>query len=117
MGEKIFDSLKPINQYFADPLDQLAQPASIWDPPNTPKLYTRTLTPGEIIPPGKEVIIFQMQTETLDIVQKKLLTLSSAEYNNVMRRFFIRARSIPYYVNFCSLTGEYCVNQVEENCG
>jgi len=39
------------------------------------------------------------------------------DYNNVVRRFIIRAQSIPYYVNFCSLTGEYCVNQVEENCG
>ena len=114
---KIFDGLKPINQYFADPLGELVQPASIWEPPKAPKLYTRTLTPGEILAPGQEVIIFQLQKETLEIVQKKLQNLSADDYNNVMRRFFTRAQSIPYYVNFCSLTGEYCVNQVEENCG
>jgi hypothetical protein len=117
LAGKIFDILKPINQYFADPLGPLVQPASIWDPPKAPKLYTRTLTPGEIIRPGEEVIIFQLQTETLEIVQKKLQTLSSDDYNSVMRRFFIRAKSIPYYVDFCSLTGDYCVKQVEENCG
>jgi hypothetical protein len=66
--------------------------------------------------PGQEVIIFQLQKETLEIVQKKLQTLSVDDFNNVMRRFFTRAQSIPYYVKFCSLTGDYCVNQVEENC-
>jgi hypothetical protein len=114
---KVLDLMNPINQYFADPLDQLVQPDSIWEPPNTPRLYGRTLTPGEIIPPGQEVIIFELQKETLEIVEKKLQTLSAGDYNKVMRRFITRAQSMPYYVNFCSLTGEYCVNQVEENCG
>ena len=116
-AEKTFDVLTPINAYFADPLAQLLQPDSVWDPPKTPKLYARTLTPGEVVPPGKEVIIFEVQKETLEIMQKKLQTLSGADYNNVMHQFVARAQAIPYYVHFCSLTGEYCVNQVEENCG
>jgi hypothetical protein len=115
--EKIVDVLTPIDDYFADPLAQLMLPASVWEPPKSPRLYTRTLTAGEIIPPGQEVKIFEVQRETLEIMQKKLQTLSGDEYNNVVRRFINRAQSIPYYVNFCSLTGEYCVNQVEENCG
>jgi hypothetical protein len=115
--EKIFDVMKPIDDYFADPLAQLMLPASVWDPPKSPRLYTRTLTAGEIIPPGQEVKIFEVQKDTLEIMQKKLQTLSGEEYNAVVRRFINRAQSIPYYVNFCSLTGEYCVNQVEENCG
>jgi hypothetical protein len=107
LAGKIFDALKPIDDYFADPLAQLVLPVSVWEPPKTPKLYTRTLTPGQIIPPGQEEIIFELQKETLEIVQKKLQTLNADDYNNVMRRFFIRAQSIPYYVNFCSLTGDY----------
>jgi hypothetical protein len=55
--------------------------------------------------------------EALDIMLKKLQTISGPDYNNVMHRFLARAQAIPYYVNFCSLTGEYCVDQVEENCG
>jgi hypothetical protein len=116
-AENALKVLKPVNNYFADPLARLLQSDSVWDPPKTPKLYERTLTPGEVVPPGKEVIIFEPQRETLEIMQKKLQTLSSADYNSVMRRFVARAQAIPYYVHFCSLTGEYCVDQVEENCG
>lgn len=116
--QKIYnDVITPINEYFADPLADLVLPPSVWEPAKPAKLYTRTLTPGQIIPPGQEEIIFQLQPETLEIVQKKLQTLSSADYTNVLRRFFIRANSMPYYVDFCSLTGDYCVNQIEENCG
>jgi hypothetical protein len=43
--------------------------------------------------------------------------LSGDEYNNVVRRFINHAQSMPYYVNFCSLTGEYSADQVKENCG
>ncbi len=115
-ADKTFDFLTPINKYFADPLAQLLQPDSVWDPPKAPRLYGRTLTPGEIVPPGKEVIIFEVQKETLEVMLKRLQTMSGPEYNNVMRRFLARAQAIPYYVNFCSLTGEYCVDQVQENC-
>jgi hypothetical protein len=115
--ENTFEVMRPINAYFADPLAQLLQPDSIWDPPRTPKLYARTLTPGEVVPPGQEVTIFEVQKETMEIMQKKLQTLSSADYNALMHRFIARAQAIPYYVHFCSLTGEYCVNQVQENCG
>jgi hypothetical protein len=117
LAGKVLDGMNPVNQYFADPLDQLVQPASIWDPPTTPKLYGRTLTPGEIIPPGQEVVIFELQKETLEIVQKRLKTLSTADHNNILRRFITRAQTMPYYVHFCSLTGEYCLDQVKENCG
>jgi len=116
-ADKTFDFLTAINGYFADPLADLLQPDSVWEPPKAPRLYARTLTPGEIIPPGKEVIIFEVQKETLEIMQKKLQTLKGPDYNSVMRRFLIRAETLPYYVHFCSLTGDYCVNQVEENCG
>jgi hypothetical protein len=117
LAGKVLDAMNPVNQYFADPLDQLVQPASVWEPPNTPKLYGRSLTPGEIIPPGQEVVIFELQKETLEIVQKRLQTLSTADHNNILRRFVTRAQTMPYYVHFCSLTGEYCVDQVKENCG
>jgi hypothetical protein len=117
LAGKVLDGMNPVYQYFADPLDQLVQPASVWEPPNTPKLYGRTLTPGEIIPPGQEVVIFELQKETLEIVQKRLRTLSTADHNNILRRFVTRAQTMPYYVHFCSLTGEYCVDQVKENCG
>ena len=116
-AENAFKVLAPINAYFADPLSQLMQPDSVWDSPKAPRLYVRTLTPGEIIPPGKEVVIFEVEKETLELMQKKLQTLSGADYNDVTRRFITRAQTMPYYVHFCSLTGDYCVNQVEENCG
>jgi hypothetical protein len=116
-AEKTFGFLTAINGYFADPLAQLLQPDSVWEPPKAPRLYARTLTPGEIIPPGKEVIIFEVQKETLEIMQKKLQTLKGPDYNSVMHQFLVRAQTIPYYVHFCSLAGDYCVNQVEENCG
>lgn len=116
LGEKLVDVLKPIDDYFADPLAQVVAPVSVWDPPKTPKLYTRTLTPGQIIPAGQEENIFELQKETLEVVQAKLQTLNATEQNNIARRFVARARSIPYYLDFCSLTGEYCVNQVEVNC-
>jgi hypothetical protein len=111
-----FDVLTTINAYLADPLAELLQPDSVWEPPKAPRLYARTLTPGEVVPPGKEVIIFEVQKETLDIMQKKLQTMKGPDYNNVMQRFMARAQTIPYYVHFCSLTSDYCVNQVEENC-
>lgn len=113
---KTFDFLQAINGYFEDPLAQLLQSESVWDPPKAPRLYARTLTPGEIVSPGKEVIVFEVQKETLDIMLKRLQTLNGREYGNIMQRFFVRARAIPYYVHFCSLTGDYCVNQIEENC-
>ena len=116
-AEKTLEVLAPINAYFADPLAQLLQPDLVWEPPKAPKLYSRTLTPGEIIPPGKEVIIFEVQKETLEVMQKKLQTLKGADYNNIIHRFISRAQSIPYYVHFCALTREYCVNQIEEYCG
>ncbi|SEN59395.1 hypothetical protein [Bradyrhizobium sp. OK095] len=116
-AEKVLDVLTPINAYFADPLSQLLQPDSVWNSPKAPKLYARTLTPGEIVPPGKEVVIFEVQKETLEVMQQRLQILSGPDYNKVMRRFMMRAQTIPYYVHFCSLTGEYCVNQIEENCG
>jgi hypothetical protein len=116
LGGKLVDLLKPIDAYFADPLAQLVVPVSVWDPPKTPKLYTRTLTPGQIIPAGQEENIFELQKETLEVVQQKLQTLKSDEYNSILRRFVARARAIPYYLNFCSLTGDYCVNQVDVNC-
>ncbi len=115
---KIFDSvLKPIDIYFADPLSKLTEPASVWDPPTPAKLYTRTLTPDEILPANKEVIIFQLQPDQLAAAQKRLQTFTPDEYNTLMSRFLVRAQSIPYYVNYCSLTGFYCVRQVEENFG
>jgi hypothetical protein len=118
LAQKAYDNvMAPIDQYFAEPFADLLQPASIWESAKAPKLYTRTLTPGQIIPAGQEVTIFEFQKETLEIVQKKLQTLSGPDYNNIIRRFFARAQSIPYYLDFCSLTGEYCVNQVDENCG
>jgi hypothetical protein len=117
LAGKVLDGMIPVYRYFADPLDQLVQPASIWEPPNTPKLYGRSLTPSEIIPPGQEVVIFELQKETLEIVQKRLRTLSTTDQNNILRRFITRAQTMPYYVHFCSLTGEYCLDQVKENCG
>jgi hypothetical protein len=109
--------LPPINAYFADPLDRLLQPDSVWDLPRAPRLYVRTLTPGEIVPPGQEVIIFEMQKDTLELMLKKLQTLSGADYSDVNRRFIVRAQTMPFYLHFCSLTGDYCVNQIEEHCG
>lgn len=73
-AEKTFDVLTPLNAYFADPLAQLLQPESVWELPKAPRLYARTLTPGEVVPPGKEVVIFEVQKETLEIMQKKLQT-------------------------------------------
>jgi hypothetical protein len=116
-AENALKVVEPIHAYFEDPLSRLLQSDSVWDSPKAPKTYVRTLTPGEIIPPGKEVIIFEVQKETLELMQKKLQTLSAADYNDVTRRFITRAQTMPYYVHFCSLTGDYCVNQVEENCG
>jgi hypothetical protein len=115
---KVFDSvLKPIDDYFADPLAQLFEPSSVWEPPQSPKLYTRTITPGEVIAPNQEIIIFQLQKDQMDIANRKLQTLNAEAYNDVIRRFVARANGIPYYLYFCSLTGAYCVNQIEENCG
>jgi hypothetical protein len=93
--ENTFEVMRPINAYFADPLAQLLQPDSVWEPPRAPKLYARTLTPGEVVPPGKEVTIFEVQKETLEIMQKKLQTLSSIDYNNLVHRFIARAQAIP----------------------
>src|SRR4029077_15722069 len=116
--DKVFDSvLKPIDDYFADPLAQLFEPSSVWDPRQFPKLYTRTITPGEVIAPNQEIIIFQLQKDQIDIANKKLQTLSAEAYNNIIRRFMARGNGIPYYLYFCSLTGGYCVDQIEENCG
>ena len=113
---KIFNEvMSPMIQYFADPLADIAQ--SVWEPAKAPKFYTRTLTPGQVIPPGHEEIIFELQPETLEFAKKKLQTLSGPDYSNLVRRFITRANAMPYYLHFCSLTGEYCVNQVEENCG
>jgi hypothetical protein len=69
---KIFaDVLMPIEQYFADPLSQLAEPSSIWEPAHYPKLYARTLTPGQIIESQEEVVIFSLQKDQLEIAEKK----------------------------------------------
>jgi hypothetical protein len=117
VSEKALEGPNPIVKYFSDPLAELMQPDSVWDPPRAPMLYTRSLTPGQVIPPGQEENIFELQKETLELMHRKLQTLSSDKYNAVMNRFINRANSIPYYVHFCSLTGEYCVDQVAENCG
>src|SRR5258708_5820538 len=39
LADKTFDVMPPINAYFADPLDQLLQPDSVWDSPVAPRLY------------------------------------------------------------------------------
>jgi len=116
-AENAFKSTAPIYAYFADPLSRLLQPDSVWETQKAPRLYVRPLTPGQIIPPGAEIVLFEVQKETLEQMQKKLQNLSSADYTDVTRRFVTRANTIPYYLHFCSLTGNYCVNQIEENCG
>lgn len=114
--EKIYPNvLQKIGEYFADPLSQLAEPSSVWEP-KPPKLYLRTLTPGELIAASQEVKLFELQPSQLEIAKKKLATLTGDAYNSLIRRFFERANSIPYYVNYCSLTGLYCVKQIEYNC-
>jgi hypothetical protein len=117
LADKTFGVMPPINAYFADPLAELLQSDSVWDPPVAPRMYARTLTPGEILPSGKEVILFEIQKETIEIMQKKLQSMKGPDYNKIMRRLIVRAQAIPYYVHYCSITGEYCVNQIEEHCG
>lgn len=115
---KVFDTvLTPIDNYFADPLSELTAPPSIWDVPKSPKLYTRTLTPGEVLSPNQEVVIFQFQKEQLELAVQRLQTFTTDKYNALMRRFIARAYGLPYYVKYCSLTGSYCADQVTANCG
>ena len=116
-SETLFDGATPIGNYFGDPLGDLMHTNSVWEPSTAAALYVRTLTPGQVIPPGQEENIFELQKQTLEIVQRKLQALNSHDHNDIIRRFITRAQSIPYYVHFCSLTGEYCVNEIKENCG
>jgi hypothetical protein len=116
MTDKVFPNLQKIGEYFGDPLNQLAEPSSIWEPKYS-RIYLRTLTPGELIAANQEVKILEMQPSQLEIAKKRLSTLTADAYNNLIRRFFERANAIPYYVNYCSLTGLYCVKQIEYNCG
>jgi hypothetical protein len=114
---KLFDQvIQPIDEYFADPLAKLTDPDAIWDANKYPKLYARTLTPEQIISSKEEFIIFQLQKEQLDVANKRLSTMSSDAYNKIIRRFMERGFSMPYYLYYCSLTGDYCVNQIEDNC-
>jgi hypothetical protein len=108
----------PIQHYFADPLAELEDPGDVWgDPGKFPKLYVRTLIPGEVISPNQEIVVFQLQKEQLDIANKRLSAMRPDAYNRIISRFMERAAALPYYVNYCSLTGQYCVNQIEDNCG
>lgn len=117
-AHKLASVTNPIDRYFADPLADLEDPNDVWgDPGKFPKLYTRTLTSGEVISPNQEIIIFQLQKEQLDIANRRLSAMRPDAYNKVITRFMERAFALPYYVNYCSLTGRFCANQIEDNCG
>jgi hypothetical protein len=116
--DKVFEHvLRPIEEYFADPLAKLTDPNDIWDQKKYPKLYARTITPEQIISPGEEFVIFKLQEDQLAVANERLATLSSDDYNAIIRRFMERGYTMPYYLNFCSLTGSYCVHQIEDSCG
>jgi hypothetical protein len=99
--------LHAISDYFGDPLDQLVQ-RSVWEPTDR-KIYSWIITPKEMISPGGSINLFQLQPEQLDLALKKLETLKTNDANDITARFIKRAHTIPYYVEYCSLSGDYCV--------
>lgn len=110
-GETIKESalqevMTEIANYFADPLNQLVQ-ASIWEP-KAPKLYVRTLTPDQVVAAGARIVLFSLQEEQLSIVNKNMQNLSGDRYTAITRRFDQRAFSMPLYIEYCSMTGNYC---------
>ena len=114
---KVFeDTTLDIANYFADPLNELVQ-RSVWEP-TSPQLYTRALTPGEIMVPREKVILFGLQPKQLEAVNQKFETLDTDLKNRIVRRFLERAHAMPYYVEYCSLTGDYCggAEEIEKAC-
>jgi hypothetical protein len=104
---KVFESTtRNIANYFADPLNELVQ-KSVWEP-TSPKLYARALTPGQIMAPREKMILFELQPKQLEAVTQKFETLDTDSQNKIVRRFLERAHTLPYYIEYCSLTGDYC---------
>jgi hypothetical protein len=114
---KVFENTtSEIANYFADPLNELVQ-RSVWEP-TTPKLYARALTPGQVMAPREKVVLFGLQRKQLEAVNQKLETLDTESQNRIVRRFLERAHAMPYYIEYCSLTGDYCggAEEIEKVC-
>jgi hypothetical protein len=104
-----------LGDWFADPLDRLVQ--SIWEP-TTRKIEVTLLTPEQIIAPQEKVILFRLQQRQLEAAIKKQESLDVSEANGIVSRFFERAREMPYYVEYCSLTGSFCrgAEKIHKEC-
>jgi hypothetical protein len=95
-----------VGDWFLDPLDQLVQ-RSIWEPMPR-QVHSRPLAPTQALAPGEKIIMFKLGQKQLEAAQQRRDTLDSDTFNRIADRFVDRARTIPYYVEYCSLTGEFC---------
>jgi len=103
----VFETIHNIGDWFNDPLDQLVQP-SIWEP-TIRKVDVQVLTPKEILAPRQKIVLFKLRQQQSEAARQKLESLDADSFNKIVERFLDRARAMPYYAEYCSLTGDYCV--------
>ena len=54
----------------------------------------------------------------LEAALQKRETLDTDTFNRIVERFLERARTMPYYVEYCSLTGKFCegAEKIQKAC-
>jgi hypothetical protein len=100
------ETMRNVGDWFLDPLDQLVQ-RSIWEP-TVRQVHSRPLAPTQVLAPGEKIIMFKLGQKQLEAALQKQETLDSDTFNRIVERFLERARTMPYYVEYCSLTGKFC---------
>jgi len=110
------DAVHGIGDWYIDPLDQLIQ-RSVWEPTRR-KLIVQPLTPNEIISAGESLVMFQLDRDQLEAAQQKYQSMDTETFNKITERFIERVRTMPYYPEYCSLTGKYCkgAEQIRQKC-
>jgi hypothetical protein len=112
----LLETVRNVGDWFLDPLDQLVQ-RSIWEPMPR-QVHSRPLAPTQALAPGEKIIMFKLSQKQLEAAQQKRDTLDSDTFNRIVDRFVERARTMPYYVEYCSLTGEFCngADKIQKAC-
>jgi hypothetical protein len=113
---RFLEIMRNVGDWFLDPLDQLVQ-RSIWEP-TTRRVHSRLLLPTQVLAPGENFIMFKLEQKQLEAARKKGETLDSNAFNKIVERFLERAQTLPFYAEYCSLTGEFCrgAESIEKAC-